>query len=331
MATENELDTEANLFDTIDDNHNYEEEDDDSDLGFDEDSFSLENFSEEEDDEDQEEEEKNLFDEDQDDEDEDNEDFSDTELEAFNKKLGTDFKSVEDLKASFQAKDTESEQSKEDAEYEVMTNKVSLYDRYIGMDNENLIRNQLLSQATAAKKDINDPDVIAEIEEKIEGLNDLEQLDTMAETLRSNLQSQKDKTQSSIDSIDNKRTEVSNASARKNVDDLQNALSGIFDQKEFMGITVTKEDITQVYEDIRSNKFFESINNNQEMIAKVAMFIKHEAQISKLVNSPTHSDKTKSAFDFFAKSGQGKQRSIATAKGSASSGSANDNTMNFLK
>lgn len=325
------LDTEENLFKSIE-NENYEDEDENDDLAFNEDTLSQNFIDDDEDDDDDDEEEEELFEEEEEEfEENDDEDFSEQELEDFNKKLGTDFKSVEDLKASFNKKESDTDEAKEAAEYQILTNKVSLYDRYIGMDNENLVRNQLLSLATSQKKDINDPDVLADIEERLQGLKDLETMDSMAETLRSNLQTQKDKAQGSIDSIDNKKIEISNASARKNVDDLQNALSTIFDEKEFMGITVTKEDITQVYEDIRSDKFFQGINNNQEMIAKLAMFIKYEKEISKLVKAPTHSDKTKTAFDFFTNNGKEKQRSITSAKGSASSGSVEENTMNFIK
>jgi hypothetical protein len=321
------LDPEENLFNTIDDNYNDEE--DDGDLGFDEDSFTNEDFEEEQ--EEEEENDDSLFNEEEEEENDDEENFSANELDSFNKKLGTDFKSVEDLKASFQSKETESDEAKEEADYQVLTNKVTLYEKYIGMDNENLVRNQLLSQATAQKKDINDPEVADEIEERLEGLKDLDQLDSMAETLRSNLQSQKERTQNSVDVIDNKRVEVSNASARKNIDDLQNAFTGIFDAKEFLGITVTKEDVLEVYEDIRSNKFFEGVNNNQEMIAKFAMFVKYEKEISKLTNAPTHSDRTKTAFDFLSQNGKRTPRSITSAKGSASSGNPDENTMNFVK
>jgi hypothetical protein len=335
----NNFNEEENLFNTIE-NNNYDDDEDNGDLGYDENSFSQYENNDEEEDEDEDEDkgqDNSIFnnddedeDEEQDDEDEEQE-FSQKELDAFNKKLGTDFKTVNDLKDNFKSKDSESDQSKEEAEYGAMTNKIALYDRYIGMDNEQLIRNQLVSQASADKKDINSNEVNEEIDEKLAGLADLGQLDSMAETLRSNLQSQKDKTQGSIDVIDNKRTAATNEVARKATDDLQNAFSDMLNEKTFMGVTLTKEDILETYENIRSDKFFKDVNSNQEMIAKFAMFVKYEKQISKLTNAPTHSDKTKGAFNFLSENGPGKSRSIASAKGSASSGNANDNLMNFVK
>jgi len=46
---------------------------------------------------------------------------------------------------------------------------------------------------------------------------------------------------------------------------------------------------------------------------------------------PTHSDKTKSAFETLAGGGRSQQRSITQANGSASSGNAVDNVLAFIK
>jgi hypothetical protein len=334
------LDPEENMF-LAEQNGNasYEDDDDNEDLSFDENSLMTDSFEdddeddlEDDDDEDEDEENNTIFDdEDDEDDDEDDDDFTDQELEDFNKKLGTNFTSVEELKNSFNKKDQESAEEKERAEYTLLTNRVNLYDQYIGLSNESLIKNQLISQAKANNKDINSQDVLDEIDDKIESLRELDQLDTMADTLRSNLQNQRDKTQASVDKIDQSKVEKENQVARNNVAGLQSALSTIFEKGDFMGITVSKEDINEVYSDIRNNKFFTTVNQSQEMIAKLAMFIKYEKEISKLVSAPTHSDKTKTAFEFLSNNGQGKARSLQNAKGTASSTSARENTMNFLK
>lgn len=324
------IDTESNLFETL---NNHEDYDDDDDSDLIERDLSFEDFENEEENEEEEENDNVDFEEednDDDEEEDDNDDFNEKEIEVLNKKLGTDFKNAEDVKNLLKSTEKESDSEKEAIEYKVLTNKIGLYDRYIGMDNENLVRNQLLSQATGEKKDIEDQNVLDEIEEKIEGLKDLEQLDSFAETLRSNLQTQKDKTQLSIDKIEDKRVETQNAIAKKNIDNLQNALSDMYIQKEFLGITITKEDVKEVYEDVRTNKFFDRINNNQEMIVKLAMFLKKEEELQKLGNRPTHSDNTKTAFEALT-GNQKARRSIIQANGSTSSGSTKDNLMGWLK
>lgn len=324
------LNTESNLFDIIENGDDYENDDDDDIRNEFQQERTLDEYEEEEEEQEEEEEDDELINFHPEDDD-DPAEFNEQELEALNKKLGTNVKSVEDLKKSLSNKDEETEQQKEDAEYKVLSNRVVLFDQYIAMDNENLIREQFLSEASNAKKDITDSDVIEEIEEKIQGLKDLNTLDSMANTLRNNLQNQKEKTEGSIKQIDDKRTLTKQEVARKNTDDLQNAFTDIFAQGKFLGMDVTKQDIQDAYESVRTNKFFESVNGNQEMIAKFAMFVKYEAQISKLTNKPTHSDKLKDEFNFLA-GNEGKQRrSITQATGSASSGNAKDDLMAFLK
>jgi hypothetical protein len=324
------IDTDSNLFETLNNREDYDD-DDDSDLLNKE--LSFEDFDNQEEEEEEFDDNVNFEDEDEEEEEEKEEEsneFNEKEIEILNKKLGTDFKNAEEVKNLLKSTEKESDSEKEAIEYKVLTNKIGLYDRYIGMDNENLVRNQLLSQATGDKKDIEDQNVLDEIEEQIQGLHDLNQLDTFAETLRSNLQTQKDKTQVSIDKIEDKRIETENAIARKNIDNLQNALSDMYIQKEFLGITITKDDVKEVYEDVRTNKFFDRINNNQEMIVKLAMFLKKEEELQKLGNRPTHSDNTKTAFEALT-GNQKARRSIIQANGSTSSGNAKDNLMGWLK
>jgi hypothetical protein len=263
-------------------------------------------------------------------EEEEEEKFSDSELETFNKKLGTDFKSVDDLKKSFQKEEEKSEIEKDEIEYEVLTSRVNLFDRFIKMDNEDLIRNQMISEYASNKKDINSQDIIDEIEEKIEGLKDLDQLDSMANTLRANINGIKEKAQASIDKIDEKRNKAVEITAKQNVENLQNAFSEILEKKEFMGVTVTKDILNEVYKDVRTDKFFARVNNDQGMIAKLAMFVRLEEEISKRANQPTHSDRTKNAFNALAGNSQGKARTLATANGSASGGDM-DAILQFLK
>lgn len=327
------LNTEGNLFKTLADGSNDEWEEDDAieqEKSFDEFEEDYDNDSNDDDNEDDE---KTLFNtkNEEDDSEEDDSDLTEKDLEIFNKKLGTDFKNVDELKKSFNAKDEESESQKEETEYKILSNKIVLFEKYIGMSNEDLIRNQMLSEASASKKDIEDQEVIDEIEEKIEALKDLDTLDGYAETLRSNLQTQKDKTQTSIEKIENKKIESENAIAKKNNDNLQNALAEVYNQKQFMGVNVSKEDLLDVYENIKTNKFFESVNGNQEMIAKLALFVKYEKEISKVANRPTHSDKTKDAFNFLTDNSKKTRRSIAQATGSASSGNADENLNAWLK
>ena len=170
-----EIDTEENLFNTLG-----QENDDNEDMIVDhEDNFLSNEIGEFEDNDEEEELEietpsfLDLSDDDEEEEEEAEEEeeeeeneLTDKDLEAFNKKLGTDFKSVDDLKKSFKKEETESEEKKEAVLYDNLKEKVFLYNKYIDMDNESLIRSQLMSEAQAKKLDINDPEVIESVEDK---------------------------------------------------------------------------------------------------------------------------------------------------------------------
>lgn len=215
--------------------------------------------------------------------------------------------------------------------YDSLKEKVFLYDKYINMENEDLVRSQLMSEARAKKLDINDPEVIQDIEGKIEGLTELEQLNTMAETIRANLIGQKDKATGSIAQIDQKRELAEKEVAQKNREELEIALSNIFLEKTFLGADIKKEDVLEVYKEIKSGKFHEKVNNNQEMIAKFAMFVKFEDVISKAAKSPTHSDNVRGAFNALIEDKKKNARSVANARGTASGKDHNDNLLAFIK
>ena len=264
-------------------------------------------------------------------EEEEENELTDKDLESFNKKLGTDFKSVDDLKKSFKKEETESEEKKEAVLYDNLKEKVFLYDKYIDMDNESLIRSQLMSEAQAKKLDINDPEVIESVEEKLEGLRDLEQLDSMAETLRANLIAQKDKVETQVTAIDQKREASEKAVMAKNREDLEVALSNIFVNKTFYGADLKKEDVLEFFKNITTGKFHDRVNNNQEMIAQFAMFVKFKDVISKKANGPTQSDNTKREFNLLKQESSKNSRSVANARGTSTSGSPSDNLKAFIK
>lgn len=286
--------------------------------------------SEEEEDEEEQEEEESLFNDDAEDEQEE-EGLTAAELEAFNKKLGTNFKSAEELKANFQKEETQTEQQKEDAELQTLSNRVKLFDNYIQMEDKELVRNQFISDARVAGKDINNQDVLDEIEEKIQGSEDLGTLATLATTLRSNLSNAKNNAQQGVDAINSKRQQSQQQTAQQNVASLQTAFADILTEGEFMGIAVDKKILSDVYKKVRSEEFFNSVNNDQRKIARLALFDHLEEEFKKGAKTSAHSDEVKNAFNFLAGSGKGKARTIAQAKNGSASGNGLDNIAAFLK
>jgi len=251
------------------------------------------------------------------------EDMTADEIAALNKKLGTDFKGKEDIKKLLKKDDEVSETEKEDAELKMLTTRVDLFQRYVNMNNESLVRENLLSAAIAAKKDINDQAVLDEIDEKIQGLKDLEQLDSTGELIRQNVKITQTNTQEKIDKITEKRDLAQKAVGKKNTEELQNAFAEIFNGGEFLGVTVTKEDIQDAFKGIRDKSFFERVNKDQGMIARLALFVKFEDQIKKIAGGPTHSDGIKKTLEEITGQNRNAQgRTITTARATASSDSS---------
>ena len=134
-----EINTEDNLFNSLG-----QENDDNEDIIVDHEDNFLSNeigeFEENEEEEldlevetpsflgllDEEEESEEEEEEIEEEEEEENE-LTDKDLESFNKKLGTDFKSVDDLKKSFKKEETESEEKIDAVLYDNLKEKVFLY------------------------------------------------------------------------------------------------------------------------------------------------------------------------------------------------------------
>lgn len=117
------------------------------------------------------------------------EEFTDKDLEAFNKKLNTDFKSSEELK-NFLAKDEKApaDQKTDDELIAEAQSTIDLYQGYVSMGDEQLMRERLNAQAVASEKDLNDEDVQIEIEEEIQSMIDSKTISLHAKNLRDSLQ-----------------------------------------------------------------------------------------------------------------------------------------------
>lgn len=344
MSTENnnpDLNEEENMFLAEERNGSFsmDDDDDDDDIIHHEENLSNPDWSEPKENNDPENTgdlnldpaKKTLFEEPEKQENENDEkEFSEDELATLNKKLGTDFKSSEELKKSFQKEEAKDELQQETTKLQTLTNQVSYIDRFLEMEDEDLVRQQFLFDAQQEKKDVNDQDVLDEIDEKIEGMKELKTLASHAKLLRSDLNTHKTNAEKSIKKIESDRAGREEEVKKANVEGLQNAFAEIYEQKTFMGVPIDQEVIKKVYKDIREDNFFKSVNGDHRKIAKLAMMLELEEQIRKRATAPTPSERNKSAFEHLANNGKEQKRTLA--KGSATaSGSDTDLARNFIK
>lgn len=264
-------------------------------------------------------------------EDENEDTISEAELAAFNKKLGTNFKDGDELKKHFQKAESETEEQQENTLLLQNQKNIEACDRYLGLDDEDLVREQLLAEALQAKKDVNDEEVIAEIEEKIDGLKQIKELSKQAGLIRANVKNAKEKAEGVVNGITGKRKQKEQATAAKNTEELQNAIADLFNQKEYLGVVLEKNVMTEIYNDIRTKKFAERVNKDQRLLAKFALLERFEDVISKKVAEPTRGDNVRQFFAGQNGKSSGNNRSVATASSTGSTGRLDENTQAFLK
>lgn len=256
----------------------------------------------------------------------------DLDIEEFNKKLGTDFKSIEDIKKSLKAEDVKDELSEEEKNYNVAKSLTESLASILEYDDETLTKEYFFSIASKEGKNVSSEEVKEEIEDRINVLKDSNTLKDFASNVRMNIKGSYEKNKSVVDTIDNKRSEREQKTIRERNENLQNAFSDIFKAKEFLGITVNQQDVTEAYKSIKNNSFFDKVNNNPQLVAKLAMFVLREEEIQKRATAPTYSD----AAERFAKElgifdDKTKQRSIAAARSGNGNLGTNQIVNDFIK
>ena len=247
------------------------------------------------------------------------------ELESLNKKLGTDFKSLNDLKKALKLEDENDEQSQQDELYNKSVASIQSLENLLEYNDEQLTREYYFSLAAKNGKDIRKEEVKEEVEDKIESLKDSNTLQDVAQGVRATLKSSLEKHKTTVSRIESEREEKKQKEIARAQEELQESFAEIFSQKEFLGVQLTKEKIKSAYKSIKSNEFFEKVNNNPRMLAKLALFVQEMDVIQKRASSPTYSDGVKDFADQIGLFGKGEKRSVAEAgKGTGSQGGSRD-------
>lgn len=261
------------------------------------------------------------FDDDDDNPGDNNNNDDDLDLEDFNKKLGTDFKSADDLKRALKKEDTVDEKAQEQRTFQQNQGNIDRFNGYLKLDDRELVRLDITAAFVQEKKDVNDPEIIQQIDEKLDALEDLNDIKSRANLIRTNLQSAVNKYNSENSSLQGKWDAETQKIADNNREQLQNALAGIKQKGEFFGVAVDNDTLKRVYRDITSGRLFDKINSDQGIIAELGLFLEFREQISKNSGGPTYSDGVKAVINQLP-GGQQSQRQFTQAKG----GTGNNDT-----
>ena len=260
------------------DNIDYDEDEDDNDdflEGLDgDDAPDVQNEEREEEqneEEEEEEEDENFLNAEEEKEEEEESKFTEDDLELFNKKLNTDFKSTEELAAYMNKEEAKDTIDNDADELEKANNAIDFYEPLLKLDDESLMRKQLETVALQNKQDLNDEDVQIKIEEDLNNLKDAYVLDIKAEALRNKLTGFNEKAIENKKAIEGKRAQAEEALKQTNKEQLQSAFLEIGKTESFYGVDLDKKSISDSYKDVASGKFIDLITTDKKVQAELAL------------------------------------------------------------
>lgn len=222
---------------------------------------------------------------------------SEYDLEAFNKKFNTTFKSDEELRTFLDNKETQVENDQDDQALEQATTQIDALIPFLEkqngvyvVDSETLMLKQFQTVAMQENKNLNDPDVQLEITEKLEDLKDKGVLDIYADNLRNKLEKIVDQHTTTKNQIEQKREDKRLAEEKASQKSLQDELIGFYNVDNFYGVKLEKDLVKEVYQDINSGNFIESLQNDHKLVAELALMAKVKEKIFKKSSGLTYND-----------------------------------------
>jgi hypothetical protein len=245
------------------------------------------------------------------------------DLETFNKKLGTDFKTEEDLKAHFDKSDRSDPPVDIAKEIEKEQNAIDYYEPLVALSDEDLMRKQYESIAVQNGKDLKDEDVAYDIDNQIESLKDSMTLDLRADKLRQEIKTQViSPAKEKMLSLNEKSKEKFAAEEQEKNKSLQNAFADIYKNKNFFGVELTEKEIVDAYKG--ANEFVDLLKSDKKVLAEVSMMYKRRDDIYKKASGKTYGDGIKSILDEFSVKKEDSAISRAQQMGSSAGSEGGD-------
>lgn len=253
---------------------------------------------------------------------------SDFDIEVFNKKFGKNFKSEEEVKNFFEGKqENQKEETTLEDNIAEVSNIVSILQETIDLSDKDLMREQLKNEAKKAGKDVNNEDVQIEIEDELDELESNRVLDTKASLIRLKLEQVLNIKNQEKNSLISKKQQIISEKENSEKQKLQGALVEFLNKENFYGMKLSKEIVSDVYKEIRSNKFLESIKNDPKELAELALMKRFKENIYKKASGKTYADGMKAILDEFKI--REKDNPIVRAQRKGSSG-ASDNSKDLI-
>lgn len=204
------------------------------------------------------------------------------ELAELNRKLGTNFTDLAELKAKLS-----SGQSKEEInEIQKAERLVEYFNDVLEYDDKTIVRQDRMIKAKAKGIDISTTDFKDQLEAEIEKMEDNEVLGYAADMLRSQVKIERDQNANKIKAHKDsqKLTEQERKDAFKGK--IQKGINDIYKSGTYLGVAVDKEDLLDIYSKIVNNGHIEHLKENPEDAVKFEFFKRNEDLINKVLERP---------------------------------------------
>ena len=230
-------------------------------------------------------------------EEEENEDQQQDNLsiEQINKQLGTNFKTLDDLKTfQDQKQNTPVVSEKDQQTYDKNKNAIDYLNSVLSYDDEKLIRTQETSLAIQRNqgKELNE-DQKQEIELKIERFKDNGTESLVAQNIRNQVEKTISSRKNFNEKIDEKKQQAKSQEVAQNRQELQQNFKNFFKEGKFMGVELTQKDIQDSYQSVISGNFSKQLNSDHQLTAKLALMSHLYDKIEKRLSPGSFDDGVK--------------------------------------
>lgn len=218
------------------------------------------------------------------------------ELADFNERYGQNFQSMKELRESIKRK----EQQPVVDELQKKVKDMRVYEEFLNpdvYDDKKLVMEEEILKAEKAQKNLNDPDVMEEIKEKVLQMEANNVLGYAAESIRNSLRSTYNGIKAEVDGMKQKLAQTEQEREQNFKESVQSAVESFHKQGEFGGVKITKEDLFDVYQKVMKNKNVEHVSQNPAEAVEFELYKRYKDVILKNAGKPDYSEGVRSALE----------------------------------
>ena len=217
------------------------------------------------------------------------------ELRLMNQQLGTDFESMNDLKAALK----QTEKVEKNSEIDKDRQYVEFYDKILQYSDADAVRQDLYLKAKEDPKQMHlpDDDIKETIENEIARLTEDGYLGYVANSVRAEIRNLRKERADKVAKFEAQQKMSEQEIEQARTQKLQESVNKIFKEKKFLGITPTKEDMLKVYLDVKKNKHVDRLMENPDIAVEFELFRRYRDVIVKNLGKPDFNAGVKSTLE----------------------------------